>query len=152
MFKKLCAALILGLGLTTGALAQDINFGMISTEATQNLKADWQPLLDDMAKQTGLKINVDLDVQANQMVDMVRNMHADRFDDLVASNALIRPGPLDAGMHKVYCRRKKGEEQVTYALRQVESARPPSLPEAALLSQFSPKSKVRAWYGQAVMQ
>ena len=57
MFKKLCAALTLGLGLTTGALAQDINFGMISTEATQNLKADWQPLLDDMAKQTGLKIN-----------------------------------------------------------------------------------------------
>ena len=49
MFKKLCAALTLGLGLTTGALAQDINFGMISTEATQNLKADWQPLLDDMA-------------------------------------------------------------------------------------------------------
>lgn len=57
MFKKLCAALTLGLGLTTGAWAQDINFGMISTEATQNLKADWQPLLDDMAKQTGLKIN-----------------------------------------------------------------------------------------------
>lgn len=57
MFKKLFAALTLGLGLTTGALAQDINFGMISTEASQNLKADWQPLLDDMAKQTGLKIN-----------------------------------------------------------------------------------------------
>ena len=57
MIKKLCAALALGLGMTTGALAQDINFGMISTEASQNLKADWQPLLDDMAKQTGLKIN-----------------------------------------------------------------------------------------------
>ena len=57
MFKKLCTTLALGLGLATGAFAQDINFGMISTEATQNLKADWQPLLDDMAKQTGLKIN-----------------------------------------------------------------------------------------------
>ncbi|MCC6946802.1 MAG: phosphonate ABC transporter substrate-binding protein [Bradyrhizobiaceae bacterium] len=55
MFKKLCTALALGLGLS-GAYAQDINFGIISTEATQNLKADWQPLLDDMAKQTGLKI------------------------------------------------------------------------------------------------
>jgi phosphonate transport system substrate-binding protein len=37
-------------------MAQDINFGIISTEATQNLKADWQPLLDDMEKQTGLKV------------------------------------------------------------------------------------------------
>ncbi len=55
MFKKLCAAFALGLGLS-GAHAQEINFGIISTEATQNLKADWQPLLDDLAKQTGFKI------------------------------------------------------------------------------------------------
>ena len=55
MFKQLCAAMALGLGLSA-ANAQDVNFGIISTEATQNLKADWQPLLDDMAKQTGLKI------------------------------------------------------------------------------------------------
>lgn len=55
MFKKLCAVVALGLGLST-ANAQDINFGIISTESTQNLKADWQPLIDDMAKQTGLKI------------------------------------------------------------------------------------------------
>jgi len=48
--------------------------------------------------------------------DMVRSMRADRFEDLVASNALMRPGPLDAGMHKVYCRRKRGEEPVAYAL------------------------------------
>ena len=31
--------------------------------------------------------------------DMLRAMKCDRFDDLVASNALMRPGPLDAGMH-----------------------------------------------------
>jgi DNA polymerase-3 subunit alpha len=48
--------------------------------------------------------------------DLVRSMRADRFDDLVATNALMRPGPLDAGMHKVYFRRKKGEEPVTYLL------------------------------------
>jgi phosphonate transport system substrate-binding protein len=55
MIKKLCAALALGLGVTA-ALAQDINFGIISTEATQNLKQDWQPLIDDMSRQTGLKV------------------------------------------------------------------------------------------------
>ena len=58
--------------------------------------------------------------------DMVRNMHADRFDDLVASNALLRPGPLDAGMHKVYVRRKKGEEPVSYALPELREILAPT--------------------------
>lgn len=55
MFKQSVAALALGLGLAT-AQAQEVNFGIISTESTQNLKADWQPLLDDMEKQTGMKV------------------------------------------------------------------------------------------------
>ena len=43
-------------------------------------------------------------------------MRVDRFDDLVATNALVRPGPLDSGMHQVYIRRKRGDEAVRYAL------------------------------------
>ncbi|HXG45819.1 MAG TPA: DNA polymerase III subunit alpha [Gemmatimonadales bacterium] len=46
--------------------------------------------------------------------ETLRNMKCDRFDDLVASNALLRPGPLDAGMHLVFIRRKLGLEKVTY--------------------------------------
>ncbi|MEP6571209.1 MAG: DNA polymerase III subunit alpha [Gemmatimonadota bacterium] len=46
--------------------------------------------------------------------ETLRNMRCDRFDDLVASNALLRPGPLDAGMHLVFIRRKLGQEPVTY--------------------------------------
>ncbi|HWL38870.1 MAG TPA: DNA polymerase III subunit alpha [Gemmatimonadaceae bacterium] len=52
--------------------------------------------------------------------DMLKNIRADRFDDLVASNALMRPGPLDAGMHKVYMRRKRGEEPVSYILPELQ--------------------------------
>ena len=52
--------------------------------------------------------------------DMLRAMRCDRFDDLVASNALMRPGPLDAGMHKVYQKRKRGEEPVSYQLPELE--------------------------------
>jgi len=54
--------------------------------------------------------------------DTLRAMKCDRFDDLVASNALLRPGPLDAGMHTVFIRRKLGQEKVTHphpALREV---------------------------------
>jgi len=56
MIKQTLAAVSLGLTLAV-AQAQQINFGIISTESTQNLKSDWQPLLDDMARQTGLKVN-----------------------------------------------------------------------------------------------
>ncbi len=55
MIKKTLAAVTLGLTLAS-SWAQEINFGIISTESSQNLKSDWQPLLDDMAKQTGLKV------------------------------------------------------------------------------------------------
>jgi len=58
--------------------------------------------------------------------DMVRSMRADRFDDLVACNALMRPGPLDAGMHRVYCRRKRGEEAVSFALPELEEILAPT--------------------------
>jgi len=37
--------------------ANEINFGIISTESSTNLKEHWQPLIDDMQKRTGLKIN-----------------------------------------------------------------------------------------------
>src|SRR5437016_6056958 len=46
--------------------------------------------------------------------DCLRNMKCDRFDDLVATNALLRPGPLDTGMHLVFINRKLGREQVRY--------------------------------------
>ncbi len=69
--------------------------------------------------------------------DMVRSMRADRFDDLVASNALMRPGPLDAGMHRVYCHGwKRGEEAVSYALPELEEI-PSRLPAAS--------SPIRNW-------
>jgi DNA polymerase-3 subunit alpha len=53
--------------------------------------------------------------------DVLKRMRCDRFDDLVASNALLRPGPLDAGMHNVYIKRKRGEEEVTYDLPELET-------------------------------
>ncbi|HEX7239130.1 MAG TPA: DNA polymerase III subunit alpha [Longimicrobiaceae bacterium] len=47
--------------------------------------------------------------------EKIRAMKADRFDDLIAANALVRPGPLDMGMDLVYIRRKLGQETVKYS-------------------------------------
>jgi DNA polymerase-3 subunit alpha len=52
--------------------------------------------------------------ESSLATDKLRAMRCDRFEDLVATNALIRPGPLDSGMTDVYIRRKLGQEPVRY--------------------------------------
>jgi DNA polymerase III subunit alpha len=58
--------------------------------------------------------------------DKLRAMRCDRFEDLVATNALIRPGPLDSGMADVYIRRKLGREKVRYPHPRVEEVLEPT--------------------------
>ncbi len=52
--------------------------------------------------------------ESSLALDKLRAMRCDRFEDLVATNALIRPGPLDSGMADIYIRRKLGLEPVRY--------------------------------------
>jgi len=58
--------------------------------------------------------------------EKLRQMKADRFDDLVAANALLRPGPLDMGMDMVYIRRKLGQEPVKYPFPELEQVLEPT--------------------------
>jgi phosphonate transport system substrate-binding protein len=55
MFRKLVVVAAVSVASVT-SFAQEVMFGIISTEATQNLKQDWQPVLDDMSKKTGFKV------------------------------------------------------------------------------------------------
>ena len=61
MLKKLLFSLstsaLLALTPAHSADLKELNFGIISTESSQNLKSDWQPILDAMGKKTGMKIN-----------------------------------------------------------------------------------------------
>ncbi len=58
--------------------------------------------------------------------EKLRAMKCDRFEDLVATNALIRPGPLDSGMTDVYIKRKLGQEQVRYPHPDLEETLAPT--------------------------
>ena len=61
MIKKLLTSLAGAMLIATNPVAaqemKEINFGIISTESSQNLKSDWQPILDGMAQKTGMKVN-----------------------------------------------------------------------------------------------
>ncbi|MDB5772292.1 MAG: phnD [Burkholderia sp.] len=60
MYRKLLSACLFASGATL-AHADDaiksINFGIISTESSANLKQDWQPVLEDMSKKLGVRVN-----------------------------------------------------------------------------------------------
>ena len=56
LLLKTIAATSLAISISQAALAQEINFGIISTESQQNLRPKWEPLLADMEKSTGFKI------------------------------------------------------------------------------------------------
>jgi len=64
--------------------------------------------------------------ESNLALDKLRAMRCDRFDDLVATNALIRPGPLDSGMTDAYIRRKLGTEEISYPAPGLEEVLEPT--------------------------
>ena len=53
-------------------------------------------------------------LESSPMRALMRNLGPDRFEHLIALNALYRPGPLGAGMHLEYADRKNGKAEVEY--------------------------------------
>jgi DNA polymerase-3 subunit alpha len=48
------------------------------------------------------------------MRNLIKLLEPDRFEDLMALNALYRPGPLNNGLHTEYAERKHGRRKVVY--------------------------------------
>ncbi len=71
MFKKLMVALSLCAAVLP-VQAQEINFGIISTESQKNLKESWGPLLDDMRRKTGLNIKAFFATDYNGIIEAQR--------------------------------------------------------------------------------
>ncbi len=53
-------------------------------------------------------------LEGGGMRELIRKLEPDRFEDLMAINALYRPGPLGQGMHIEYAERKHGRKPVAY--------------------------------------
>ncbi|MDH3745383.1 MAG: DNA polymerase III subunit alpha [Acidobacteriota bacterium] len=58
--------------------------------------------------------------ESRGMKDLLRRAQPSQFEDLVAFNALYRPGALSVGMVDEYILRKKGRRKVRYVLKETE--------------------------------
>ena len=71
--------------------------------------------LDDPATfellQSGNTIGV-FQLESPAMRALIRSLQPDRFEDVIAVNALFRPGPMGANMHNLYADRKNGRAPV----------------------------------------
>jgi DNA-directed DNA polymerase III PolC len=53
-------------------------------------------------------------IESPCMRGLLRKLHVDNMDILIAASSLVRPGPSDSGMTKVFIDRYNGKEPVTY--------------------------------------
>jgi len=87
--------------------------------------------------------------ESSLATDALQRMRCDRFNDLVATNGLVRPGPLDSGMHLVYIRRKRGEEPVRYLLPELQEILEPTYGVIVYQEQVMRIANVLAGYSLA---
>ncbi|MCZ6696578.1 MAG: DNA polymerase III subunit alpha [Acidobacteria bacterium] len=58
--------------------------------------------------------------ESSGMQDILRKMKPDRFEDLIALNALFRPGPIGSGMIDDYIERRRGRKEIEYIVPELE--------------------------------
>ena len=59
-------------------------------------------------------------LEGTGITKFAQDMRIDSFNDLIAINALYRPGPLDSGAAYSYIKRKLGKEKITYPHQDLE--------------------------------
>ena len=79
-------------------------------------KAEEIPMGDELTfdlLQKGRTVGV-FQLESSGMQELLRKIQPTAFEDIVAVNALFRPGPLGAGMDEVYVECKHGRKKVTF--------------------------------------
>src|SRR5262245_5955694 len=108
------------LGLSTLTLIRDALDEIRRTEGI-DLDIDAIPLNDAKTFQVfcdGQTYGV-FQFESSGMRELLRKAKPERLDDLIALNALYRPGPLKSGMVDDYISRKQGKTEVKYELSQL---------------------------------
>jgi DNA polymerase III subunit alpha len=109
------------LGLSTLTLIQDCLAEIKRTEGT-DLDIDAIPLNDDKTYKLfsdGQTYGV-FQFESSGMRELLRKAKPERLDDLIALNALYRPGPLKSGMVDDFIARKQGRTEVRYELKELQ--------------------------------
>src|SRR5439155_16273905 len=109
------------LGLSTLTLIDDC-VKEIARTTGETLDIDNIPLDDPKAYQIfqdGQAYGI-FQFESSGMRDILRKAKPQRLDDLIALNALYRPGPLRIGMGDGFIARKSGKVEVKYELPQLE--------------------------------
>jgi DNA polymerase III subunit alpha len=109
------------LGLSTLTLIHDA-LEEIARTTGERLDIDRVPLDDARTYQLfgdGQTYGV-FQFESSGMRDILRRAKPQKLDDLIALNALYRPGPLRSGMVDDFIARKQGKTAITYELPQLE--------------------------------
>src|SRR5687767_7675113 len=109
------------LGLSTLTLIDDALKEIKRTEGI-DLDIDNIPLDDPKTYrvfQEGAAFGI-FQFESSGMRELLRKAKPTRLDDLIALNALYRPGPLKSGMVDDWVERKQGKREVKYELSQLE--------------------------------
>ena len=109
------------LGLSTLTLIDDALKEIKRTEGIE-LDIDNVPLDDPKTYkvfQEGAAYGI-FQFESSGMRELLRKAKPTRLDDLIALNALYRPGPLKSGMVDDWVERKQGKREVKYELAQLE--------------------------------
>jgi DNA polymerase III subunit alpha len=109
------------LGLSTLTLIRDCLEEIKRTEGL-DLDIDAIPLDDPKTYKVfgeGAAFGI-FQFESSGMRDLLRKAKPERLDDLIALNALYRPGPLKSGMVDDWVARKQGRTEVKYELPQLE--------------------------------
>ncbi|MBI3871588.1 MAG: DNA polymerase III subunit alpha [candidate division Zixibacteria bacterium] len=109
------------LGLRTLTVLED---AIAAVQSNRGVTVNWEALgLEDPAVYdlfaTGETIGI-FQFESSGMRDYLRKLRPTVFEDLIAMNALYRPGPLDANMIDEYIARKHGQKDVTFFHPRIE--------------------------------
>ena len=109
------------LGLKTLTLIDD---ALASIERTtgERPELDSLPLDDEAVYELFSRARTDgiFQFESGGMKDILRRLKPERFEDLVALNALYRPGPLGGGLVDDFIKRRHGKVKVRYPHPQLE--------------------------------